>query len=306
MLKHLSTIAATFLVFISFPLLACDESAPCDKCAKASEFSWNPENQYVTARLSRFYGLNDQISAAYQANNFAKVEELAKENLALAAVYRCNWNYGNAVHNTNRVLGLVSLKNGDTETAAAYLLKAGKSTGSPQLNSFGPELDLANNLLQIDKVEPVKAYLKDIKSFWEMDHGKVDAWLKQIENGEKPELNRFVQNEPGLLMEIAAWLALAWPVIVTITFLTIQRKRLAKKWWFFLAAILVGYVVMAAGSWTISYVWPKLLINVEIVSKIPIGLIIFLPIAIALLLPVFAIFLLARRFRLRGDDIKAL
>jgi len=58
--------------------------------------------------------------------------ELGAEYLELANTYRCNWNYGNAVHDANRYLGLISLKKGDTDAAVVYLREAGKSTGSPQ------------------------------------------------------------------------------------------------------------------------------------------------------------------------------
>jgi len=114
--------------------------------------SWNPENKFVTDRLKRFYALDDQIKAAYAANDSAGTGKLATEYLELANTYRCNWNYGNAVHDANRYLGLISLKKGDTDAAIVYLREAGKSTGSPQLDTFGPELDLANELLKLRKV----------------------------------------------------------------------------------------------------------------------------------------------------------
>jgi hypothetical protein len=123
MRRHLFLILLVIAVFASRPLSACDRNVPCDKCAKESEYSWNPDNQYVTARLKRFCDLDEQISAAYKANEFGKAKDLAKESLELAAVYRCNWNYGNAIHDSNRIMGLISLKRGDVDTAVDYLLK---------------------------------------------------------------------------------------------------------------------------------------------------------------------------------------
>lgn len=270
MLKHLSRILLAIAFFASTPLFACDESVACEKCAKESEFSWNPNNQFVTTRLNRFYSLDEQITTAYKANDFGKVKELAKENLGLAAVYRCNWNFGNAIHDTNRVLGLVSLKSGDIDRAAGYLLKAGKSTGSPQLNSFGPELDLANELLQLGKVDAVKSYLKDIKSFWEMDNGQVDAWLTEIEKGGKPQLNRFAGNKPGPLLLVVFWLATAWPLIVSITFLYAQRKRIARKLLFVITAVLSGYAVMYVGNWILGYAIQAIMSSIENLGEITI------------------------------------
>lgn len=294
--KRLPPILLAIVVFAATPLFACDTNVTCDKCAKESEFSWNPNNQFVTARLNRFYSLDEQIKTAYKANDFGKVKELAKENLGLAAVYRCNWNFGNAIHDTNRVLGLVSLKSGDIDTAADYLLKAGKSTGSPQLNSFGPELDLANELLQLGKVDAVKSYLKDIKSFWEMDNGQVDAWLAEIEKGGKPQLDRFTGNKPGPLLLVVFWLATAWPFIVSIAFLYAQRKRITRKLLFFVIAVPSGYAVMYVGNWMIGYGIQAIMSSMENLSKTTIFLVSYLPLGIVLLLPVLTVFSLARFF----------
>ena len=58
-----------------------------------------------------------------------ELADRAKEFLELAAVYRCNWNYGNAIHDANRYLGLASLRAGKVDEAAKFLVLAGKSTG---------------------------------------------------------------------------------------------------------------------------------------------------------------------------------
>lgn len=297
MLKHFSYLLFTFAIFASSPLFACDEKVVCDECAKESEFSWNPGNQFVTARLSRFYSLDDKITEAFNANDFDKVKALAKENLELAAVYQCNWNFGNAIHDTNRVLGLISLKSGDIDAAAGYLLKAGKSTGSPQLDTFGPELDLANELLQLGKVDAVTSYLKDIKSFWEMNDGQIDRWLAAIEKGEKPQLDRFAGNKPSLFLMVIFWLATAWPFIVSAAFLYAQRKKITRKLLFFVIAVPSGYAVMYAGNWIIGYGLQAIMSSMEDLSNPTIFLISYLPLGIVLLLPVLMVFLLARFFR---------
>jgi hypothetical protein len=296
MLKQLSPILLAIVGFAATPLFACDTNTACDKCAKESEYSWNPNNQFVTARLNRFYNLDKQITTAYKANDFGKVKELAKENLGLAVVYRCNWNYGNAIHDTNRVLGLVSLNRGDIDAAADYLVKAGKSTGSPTLNTFGPELDLANELLQRGKVDAVTSYLKDIKSFWEMNNGRVDTWLAEIEKGGKPQLDRFAENKPGPLLLFVFWLAAAWPFMVSIAFLYAQRKQITKKLLFFIIAVLSGYAVMYVGNWIIGYGMQVIVSSTENLGKTTIFLVGYLLLGIVLLLPVLAVFLLARFF----------
>ena len=296
MLKHISWLLLASLL-TSAPLFACEENVACDKCAKESEFSWNPSNQFVTARLSRFYSLDDKITEAYKSNDFGKVKELAKENLELAAAYRCNWNFGNATHDTNKVLGLISLKGGDIDAAVGYLLKAGKSTGSPQLDTFGPELDLANELLQLGKAEAVKSYLKDIKSFWKMNNGQVNSWLAEIEKGEKPQLDRFAGNKPGPFQMVLFWLATAWPFIASVAFLYAKRKRIARKLLFLVIAVPSGYAVMYVGNWIIGHVLQAIMSGMEDLSETTLFLMSYLPLGLVLLLPVLMVFLLARFFQ---------
>jgi hypothetical protein len=220
--------------------------------------SWNPENRYVSEKLKRFYSLDDLIKSAYEANNLSSAANLANEYLDLANAYRCNWNYGNAVHDANRYLGLISLKNGDHSAAVAYLLKSGKSSGSPQLNSFGPDLDLANALLQAGHVEPVKLYLRDIKIFWRMENGQVSEWLDSIDKGERPSLNRFAA-KPSAMQLAFFWFALAWPALVVAGCLYFQRRRVSSKLIFGIAGLAVGYVALFVAGWGISYVLPAIL-----------------------------------------------
>jgi hypothetical protein len=57
-------------------------------------------------------------------------------------------NYGQAVHDGNMIRGLVTLRRGNVAQAAQDLLDAGKTSGSPVLNSFGPNVTLAKELLE--------------------------------------------------------------------------------------------------------------------------------------------------------------
>lgn len=294
-LKKLLLALLATVVLAPLAVLACEENVTCDKCANESEFSWNPDNQHTTARLNHFYSLDEQITAAYKENNFDKVKDLAKENLELAAVYRCNWNYGNAIHDTNRALGLISLKTGDIEGAAGYLIKAGKSTGSPQLNTFGPELDLANELLKLGKVEAVKTYLKDIKSFWEMDNGKLDEWLAQIDKGEKPELDRFATHEPSPLQMVFAWLMLLWPFVLSTIFVLAKRRKIQKKILFFIVAVIAGYAVMFVVNLMLGDVVRWILAGLGSISDTTlIFLVTYFPMAIFFLTPLLILFVLDR------------
>ena len=68
-----------------------------------------------------------------------KAKTYAETLLKQAESFRDDWNYGNAVHVANLVLGHIALDSGDVDEAKRFLLEAGKTPGSPQLNTFRTE-----------------------------------------------------------------------------------------------------------------------------------------------------------------------
>ncbi len=77
-----------------------------------------------------------------------------------------SWNYGNVIHEANSLLGRAALKEGDKRSATEFLLKAGNTPGSPQLNSFGPDFTLARELLKAGEKQGVLDYLDLVAKFW--------------------------------------------------------------------------------------------------------------------------------------------
>lgn len=167
----------------------CAKNLECGKCDRKSEFAWNPDASFISNELSYFYQLPEIIESHYQNGNLNAVDKYANDYLDLAAAYRCNWNYGNAIHEANRYLGLISLKKKDTDRAAMYLVRASHTPGSMQLGAFGPELDLANLLLKKGKNAEVIEYLNRMNLIWDNDQ-QVNKWISKIETGKKPYLQR--------------------------------------------------------------------------------------------------------------------
>jgi hypothetical protein len=99
----------------------------------------------------RFATLVTLAKGAFELGTLDEAETRAHEALALASTLRNNWNYGNAIHDGHSVLGRVALAKGDVSAAKDHLLKAGRTPGSPQLNSFGPNVSLARDLLLTGK-----------------------------------------------------------------------------------------------------------------------------------------------------------
>jgi hypothetical protein len=90
----------------------------------------------------KFYALRDAAKLSFEVGNIEDARKYADELLQLAARFPKDWNYGNAVHDGKMVLGRVALKNGKLDEAKQRLLAAGKTPGSPQLDSFGPNMSL--------------------------------------------------------------------------------------------------------------------------------------------------------------------
>ncbi len=210
--------------------------------------------------MQRFYALEDLILEDYSSDNHDSAKALITEYLELADVYRCNWNYGNAIHDANRILGLMSIKNGKIDEATEYLLKAGRSTGSPQLNSFGPELDLANLLLKLGQRNEVLRYLKDIKAFWEGNNGRIDRWIAEIERGGQPDLNRFSANGK-LLRLLNSWVSALWPILIATILLITQKEKIQKKWLFGMVGIVTGYITMYGVTWVSKSLIPDIILQ---------------------------------------------
>jgi len=115
-----------------------------------------------------------------------KAETFAHETLKIAEMYKDDWNYGNAIHKGHLTLGRVALRKGEIEEAKRQLLLAGKTPGSPQLDSFGPNMVLAQELLDKGENDVVLKYLDFCKEFWDFHSEKLRKWQEQIAKGEKP------------------------------------------------------------------------------------------------------------------------
>jgi hypothetical protein len=133
-----------------------------------------------------FYALPDAAMGAFQLGDLQRAQQLALQVLALAPSYEQNWNYGNAIHFGHTALGLVALAEGDVTEAVSELTKAGSTPGSPQLDSFGPTMQLAKALLQQGQFTAVLAYVQSCRSFWKMGATWLDLWEATIRSGGVP------------------------------------------------------------------------------------------------------------------------
>jgi hypothetical protein len=135
----------------------------------------------------RWLALGDAALWNTQAGDWNLAQIYAEELLATAPRYGTDWNYGNAIHDAHSALGLVALRSHDIAAAKAALLEAGKTPGSPQLDSFGPNTTLAKELLEHGEREVVLQYFDLIAVFWEMGGEELPEWRALVKAGRMPD-----------------------------------------------------------------------------------------------------------------------
>lgn len=143
----------------------------------------------------------DLALAALEAGEVDSAKKHAAETLRNNKD-QTNWNYGNIIHNANQILGRCAVREGKLADAKTYLLKAGATPGSPQLDSFGPQMQLARELSEKGEQETVLEYLDLVARFWAnpderteanskrtaREHlNQLEAWKTQLRAGKIPD-----------------------------------------------------------------------------------------------------------------------
>ena len=134
-----------------------------------------------------FYDTTKAAPAAFRAGNMDQAKLLSLDLMEQAKSWKENWNYGNAIHVANLVLGRIALNKGEIEAAKIYLVEAGKTPGSPQLNSFGPDMVFAKELLKKGERETVTKYFDLCSKFWDKRFSKIEQWKVIVANGDIPD-----------------------------------------------------------------------------------------------------------------------
>jgi hypothetical protein len=135
--------------------------------------------------------LPSMAAAALEAGEPQAASSYAQQMLAagMGPPRPQDWDAGNLIHHGHITLGRLALLAGGTDRAAQHLLAAGSTWGSPQLDSFGPDLHLANQLLAHGQTETVEAYLRRCQQFWKLGGDKLQRWITDIHAGRRPTLN---------------------------------------------------------------------------------------------------------------------
>lgn len=148
-------------------------------------------NQLAAVELAEtvdalFYALPHAAMAAWHMEKIDLAIRYAEKALALAPDFPNDWNYGNAISAGHTVLGLVALHLGKIDEAVIELRKSGETPGSPQLNSFGPSMQLARALACQGKFEAALGYISQCRVFWEMGEVWLNLWEQKLLAKEVP------------------------------------------------------------------------------------------------------------------------
>jgi hypothetical protein len=149
----------------------------------------------ATTDFDRLHALKEATTQSIAAGKNDQARRYATELLTLLPRVDRNWDYGNAFHATNVVLGRIALAEGRVADARHFLLEAGKTPGSPQLNNFGPNMTLAKEMLEIGERDVVLQYLENCRSFWQLGDDRLDRWEQEIRSGKVPDFGANLRYE---------------------------------------------------------------------------------------------------------------
>ena len=128
--------------------------------------------------------LTGRAKSAFLAKRYDLAADDAREMLNAFETDQ-SWNRGNLVHDGHMILGRIALIRGDVADAKVHLLESGKTPGSPQLASFGPNMSLALSLLEKGEFEVVSEYFELCSVFWQRP--KLDEWKLDVKSGRVPD-----------------------------------------------------------------------------------------------------------------------
>jgi len=145
--------------------------------------NWQGEYEQAKRALPSTTGVSERAAllsqgakAAVEIGEVTRARSWATEAIALLPRVRRDWNYGNIVHDAHLARGRSLLRQGDIAGARRELRLAGATPGSPQLNSFGPNMALASDLLKAGEKGEVIAYFQDCARFWDLGHSQLRRW----------------------------------------------------------------------------------------------------------------------------------
>jgi hypothetical protein len=181
---------AFLAVLLMVPIAALAQTNPFDGLNTGGRAYLDPSvyAQQKAQWLARVDAMpeTDLPAMAFDTGDMTKARSYAEQLLTEVGSDRSQWNYGDAVHKGNLILGRIAVREGRLAEAVTFLRASGDTPGSGVLNSFGPNMSLAKDLLERGEVEAVLNYFESCRLFWKMGGTRLDAWSKDVQAGNIP------------------------------------------------------------------------------------------------------------------------
>ena len=132
----------------------------------------------------------DLAKTAFDAAEYEKARQYADALLGRSQSKQpTGFEPSDDIHAANLVLGRLALRDGDITEAEAHLLAMGRVSGSPVLGSFGPNMQLAKELLERGDRQPVLTYFDECAKFWTFGQAKATlaTWTAEVKQGRIPD-----------------------------------------------------------------------------------------------------------------------
>lgn len=164
----------------AYAMLASKETKPMPEADGPERIRWLVKRRHALERLA---------TSAFAAREFEHAIKYASELLDLAVTNQLPefLHDGEAFHLANTLLGRNALRVGDVEGARRHLIEAGKTSGSPALVSFGPDMRLAKELLEQGERKVVLEYFELCKQFWRKGLDRLNDWSLIVKEGGMPD-----------------------------------------------------------------------------------------------------------------------
>jgi hypothetical protein len=163
-------------------------------CGKGGSGTADPRlkaalNKLAAANSSelRFSALGEAAKQSFAAGKVADAQKYAQELMTLLPSFRQDQEYGNAAHDANLTLGRIAVREGRMDDAKRHLIESVRTPSGRQMD-YGPNLSLANDLLEKGERQAVLDYFALCKKFW--NYGRLDEWSQQVKAGKIPDFGR--------------------------------------------------------------------------------------------------------------------
>lgn len=122
------------------------------------------------------------VKLAFECEEFGLATTICNDMLS------DNGGNNQSVHTAHIVLGRIDAMRNNIPAAVEHLRNAGKVGTGCRLASYGPLMQLAQELLANGEGEAVIQYLTDCKTFWELGKRKLPKWISETKRGATPVL----------------------------------------------------------------------------------------------------------------------